>query len=243
MRIPRFFCPDLSSPNVQLDSSESHHLVHVLRLKTGDIVELFDGMGRLASGRVSSICKDEVSLTVTKVLSFPPPVCKIILAVSMPKANRFDFLVEKCTELGVDHIIPVLFERTVKLSKESSLVRYEKIAVSAAKQSGRVFLPRMSGPWPLSKAIEYIQIEYPQAAWIYGEPSCEQSVQSGLRRTEDLPSGKNVVCLVGPEGGFTDEEKTTLQSLGASSIQINPNVLRIETAAVAFGAILSFLRR
>jgi len=242
VRIPRFFCPDLSSSMVLLDPSESHHLAHVLRLETGETVELFDGRGRLAFARVSSIHKDKVSLVVNEIRSFPPPARKIVLAVSMPKTNRFDFLVEKCTELGVDHIIAVAYERTVKIGKESAMARYEKIAVSAAKQSGRVFLPRLSGPWPLPKAIEQIHIEYPQSAWIYGEPSCEPSSQKGLKKAEDLFSGKDIVCLIGPEGGVTEDEKKTLQSMGASSIQINPNVLRIETAAIAFGAILSFLR-
>ncbi|MEJ5260727.1 MAG: RsmE family RNA methyltransferase [Anaerohalosphaeraceae bacterium] len=227
---------------MQLDPSESHHLAHVLRIKMGETVEVFDGRGRLASARVSSIQKDKVSLILSEIHTFPAPAWNIILAVSMAKANRFDFLVEKCTELGVDHIIAVVYERTVKMGKESTLARYEKIAVSAAKQSGRVFLPRLSGPWPLSKAIEHIHIEYPQAAWIYGEPSCEPSPQKGLKHAEDLSSGKDIVCLVGPEGGFTEAEKQILQTLGACSVQINPNVLRIETAAIAFGALSAYFR-
>ncbi len=242
MRIPRFFCPDLSSSTVQLDPSESHHLAHVLRIKTGETVELFDGRGYLASARVSSIHKGKVSLIVSEIHSFSPPAWNIILAVSMAKANRFDFLVEKCTELGVDHIIAVVYERTVKMGKESTLARCEKIAVSAAKQSGRVFLPRLSGPWPLSNAIEYIRIEYPQAAWIYGEPFCGPTAPKGFNRAQDLPSGKDMVCLIGPEGGFTGEERQMLQAAGAYSVQINPNVLRIETAAAAFGALLAYFR-
>lgn len=238
MRIPRFFCPDLSSSTVQLDPSESHHLAHVLRIKTGETVELFDGRGHLASARVSFVSKDKVSLIVSEMHTFPPPSWNIILAVSMAKANRFDFLVEKCTELGVDHIIAVVYERTVKMGKESTLARYEKIAVSAAKQSGRVFLPRLSGPWPFSKAIEYIRIEYPQAAWVYGEPFCEPTAPKGFNHA----SGKDMVCLIGPEGGFTEEEKQKLQAAGAYSVQINPNVLRIETAAAAFGALLAYFR-
>jgi len=227
------------SANVQLDSSESHHLAHVLRLKTGETVELFDGRGRLAFARVSSIHKDKVSLVVNEIRSFPPPAWKIVLAVSMPKTNRFDFLVEKCTELGVDHIIAVAYERTVKIGKESAMARYEKIAVSAAKQSGRLFLPYFSGPWPFYQATEYIRKEYSRAVWVYGEPF---SGSGNFERAKEHIGGKDVVCLIGPEGGFTDEEKNVLQSIGASSIQINPNVLRIETAAIAFGAILSFLR-
>lgn len=242
MRIPRFFCPELSSLTVSLDAAESHHLARVLRLNPRDRVELFDGRGGLAGARIVTIRKDGVVLAIEEHRRFSPPSRTLVLAVSMAKAHRFDLLVEKCTELGVDHILAVLFERTVKLAKDSSLARYEKIAMSAAKQSGRLFLPRLSGPWPFQKVMEQLREDYPQAVWIYGEPDSAPCPLTGLQKTEKLPAGRDVICLIGPEGGFTDGEKEVLKEAGALPVQINPNVLRIETAAVAFAALFTFLR-
>lgn len=242
MKLPRFFCSDLSSSAACLDPFEFHHLAHVLRLKPGQSVELFDGAGGLARAVIRTVRKDGVELMIEDCRRFSPPSQKIVLAVSMPKAHRFDFLVEKCTELGVDHILAVLFDRTVKLAKESSLARYEKIAISASKQCGRLFLPRMNGPWPLEKAMEHLRIEYPQAAWIYGDFGPDACVLKGGMQTELGLSGRDVICLVGPEGGFTEGEKEILKQNGAVPVQIHSNVLRIETAAAAFAALLSFLR-
>lgn len=243
MKMPRFFCPDLSSEEVILEPSESHHLADVLRLGKGDCVELFDGKGKSAQAEVVWVRKGAVCLKVREVQCFSAPASKIILAVSPAKGHRFDFLIEKCTELGVDHILAVVFERTVKVGKESSLGRYEKIAIAAAKQSGCRFLPALGGPRPFPKAVEYLRKEYPSASWIYGDTSLPVPAAVHLERMSSFLAEKDVVCLVGPEGGLTEGEKEALKSIGACPMQINPNILRIETAAVAFSALLCFLRQ
>ena len=243
MKMPRFFCPDLSSEEVILEPSESHHLADVLRLGKGECVELFDGKGKSAQAEVVWVRKGVVCLKVKELRCFPSPASKIVLAVSPAKGHRFDFLIEKCTELGVDHILAVVFERTVKMGKESSLGRYEKIAIAATKQSGCRFLPVLGGPRPFLNAVEYLRNEYPSASWIYGDTSSQVPAAVHLGTMAGFLAEKDVVCLIGPEGGFTEAEKETLKSIGACPMQINPNILRIETAAVAFSALLCFLRQ
>ncbi len=241
MKIHRFYCPQIERDQAVLDASQTHHLAHVLRLNPGDLVELFNGRGKTAEAVIDSITKKGAFLNLREIQIHPAPPFRIILAVSMAKSQRFDFLVEKCTEIGADHIAAVQFERTVKMGKDTSIGRYEKISISAAKQSGRVFLPELSGPVSFDNAIQKLQKDYPKALWIYGEnESLSHPVQSML--AERIASNREVIAVIGPEGGMTETEKKILQDLGALDLCISSHVLRIETAAVAFCAVLSAFR-
>ena len=242
MKIYRFYCAEIQSKEAFLDAFETHHLAHVLRLNAGDSIELFDGNGRTAKGKIDSISQKTTRIRIEDIQVLPTPKSRIILAVSMAKSQRFDFLVEKCTELGVDHIAAVQFDRTVKLGKESFLKRYSKICISAAKQSGRVFLPELSGPSPFQKTIDHLRKEYSPVFWIYGDTAAETQSFLTVFAAQTAPASGNVIAVVGPEGGLTDLEKKNLQDLGAHAVNINANILRIETAAVAFCCLLSLHR-
>lgn len=241
MKKHRFYCSEIKGPQATLDASETHHLAHVLRLSSGDRVELFDGRGKVAQAEIESVSKKSSVLSILEIQNYPAPPYRIILAVSLAKFQRFDFLVEKCTEIGADHIAAVQFERTVKLGKETSLSRYEKISISAAKQSGRVFLPTLSGPCLFDNTTKYLHNDYPQALWVYGEYESQfQPVQSVI--AERFASSTDIIAVVGPEGGITETERLVLRNMGALGLCINPNVLRVETAAIAFCAVLSAFR-
>ena len=142
----RFFCESIQTESV-LDPVESHHLCRVLRAQKGTAIELFDGKGTLAEGIVERTDKKNALIRTLTITQTPPPTSdRVILAVSFAKGQRFDWLVEKCTELGADHIAAVHFKRSVKLGKDTAMKRYRKIAVTAAKQSGRLFLPAIVAP-------------------------------------------------------------------------------------------------
>ncbi len=237
MRTVRFYCQTID-PLSLLDSVESHHLSRVLRLPVGAAVELFDGQGTLAEGVVENITRQQVTIRTGRTEhNTPRQQGRIILAVSFAKGQRFDWLVEKCTELGVDHIAAVQFERTVKLGKASSLQRLEKITLSAAKQSGRLFLPDLTGPDKLKATVESLQSRYPTCQFIYGDPDATICPDSVPR-----PAPLDTVILIGPEGGFTTSETNYLNSLNALPVRINDNVLRVETAATAFCSLLAHQR-
>lgn len=241
MKRNRFYCPHIQDQKAILDASETHHLSHVLRLGSGDRVELFDGKGNLAQAEIESVSKKGAVLSISEIQTYPVLPHRIVLAVSMAKSQRFDFLVEKCTEIGADHIAAVQFERTVKLGKDTSLNRYEKISISAAKQSGRIFLPTLSGPCSFDNTIKYLRNDYPKALWIYGEYEPQfQPVQSVT--AEWFASSTDIIAVIGPEGGITETERMILQDMGAMGFCINPHILRIETAAIAFCAVLSAFR-
>lgn len=228
----RFFCESIETESV-LDPVESNHLCRVLRAQKGTPVELFDGKGTLAEGVVDRIDKKHTlvrSETITRTA--PPASDRVVLAVSFAKGQRFDWLVEKCTELGVDHIAAVQFDRTVKLGKDTAMERYRKISVTAAKQSGRLFLPEITGPAKLQATLDTLTSQYPQSRLLYGEPD-----GAALPEHPDTRQTSDCIILVGPEGGLTEGEKHLLSKAGATGVSINRNILRIETAAMAFCAI------
>ncbi len=233
MKKYRFYCPEITENQSVLDRFETHHLSHVLRMETGEQIELFDGKGKTAEAIIEKISNKQTQVKLSSIKIHQPMKPQIIIAVSLAKGQRFDFLVEKCTELGVNHIAAVQFERTVKMGKISVLDRYEKICITAAKQSGRVFLPDLSGPAPFSKTIDFLQKKYPKACWIYGDYNAK------IVPLFPNNPGQNLIAVIGPEGGITDREKQLLMKTGASAASINPNVLRIETAAIAFSSILT----
>ena len=162
---------------------------------------------------------------------------RMILAVSFAKGQRFDWLVEKCTELGVDHIAAVQFERTVKLGKNTALERYRKITIAAAKQSKRLFLPKITGPEKFPATLDALVDRYPQSVLLYGDPKGVP-----LAEVAALNEGQDCIVVIGPEGGLCENELAFLSAKNSSGVMINRNILRIETAAVSFCAAVAVTR-
>lgn len=239
MELSRFYCPSIAVPVTELTGPEAHHLASVLRLGKGDRVELFDGAGKLAAATVQAAGDNKVTLTVEGMEAFPPRQnARIIIAASIAKGERFDWLITKCTELGVDRITPVVFERTIKQPKNPKVVnRWNNLAISAAKQCRRLFLPVMDNPRPFADVLIALKRGYPAGRFLYGYPSpdCPPLV--------NYPFGADdVIAFIGPEGGLTDEEITFLRNNGAVAVRLTDTILRIETAAVAFASILAAQR-
>lgn len=232
MRTLRFYCETLDGDRAVLDSVQSHHLSHVLRLEAGQGVEVFDGQGLLADAQVEQVGRKQVVLRlVKKTLVAAKTSGRVILAVSIAKGERFDWMIEKCTELGVDHIAAVQCERTVKMGKSSAVERYKKIALAAAKQCGRVYLPALSGPDTLKRTLDSLCARYPGAAVLYGDVD-----GVSLDSVSDTAAGRDIVVCIGPEGGFSDSERELLAASTVRPVSANSNILRIETAAIAFAA-------
>lgn len=239
MSLYRFFCNPLTEPVAQLDAAESHHLSGVLRLQKGDKAELFDGNGTEAVAVVISTSKKKAALQIESIQRTAKPVTgRIIIATSIAKGERFDWLVTKCTELGADRICPVLFERTVKQSKNPKAVqRWQKLAISAAKQSRQVFLPQIDAPLPLAQALENLKADYPKARILAGTP--DKDKPSLISKTF---GNSDIIAVIGPEGGITQAEQTLLESYNAECVRLTDTILRIETAAIAFTSILAAQR-
>lgn len=235
MRTIRLFCENLAGDSVLLDQTEGHHIFKVLRLGPGDPVDLFDGDGGLARGEIETADRRGVRVRIVHRRQDPPrPNRRIVLAVSMPKGQRFEQVIEQATELGVDRILPVVFERTIKqASGPSALERYRKIMISACKQCGRNRLPQMDLPVDLDDCLERIRTDYSNSVMLFGG----FSAQSVPLANWPIPDS-DAVMLIGPEGGLNEAEQAILQRAGAIEVRLCDSVLRIETAAAAFSAIL-----
>jgi 16S rRNA (uracil1498-N3)-methyltransferase len=239
MDLIRFYCNSITKQSVELSGSETHHLSSVRRLSKGDKVELFDGIGTVAAATIESSSNKKVSLLIDEIKVIPrPSKTEIVIAVSIAKGSRFDWVIEKCTELGIDRISPVIFERTVKHAKNPDITgRWNNLAIAAAKQSRRVFLPQIDKPAALTDVIKVLKKDFPQAQFLLGSPSAEVPFL-----INQLVTCNAVVALVGPEGGLTEQEQAFLKDNGVQSIRFADTILRIETAAVAFASILTAQR-
>jgi len=239
MSLHRFYCNPISEPETELAGTEAHHLTSVLRLKAGDKVELFDGAGTVATAVIAEIVKRKVTLRIEDVHRYPPRTTgRIIIAPGIAKGQRFDWLIEKCTELRTDRISPVLFERGVKqASNPKILERWNNLVISAAKQSRRIFLTRIDEPSPLCDVLEMLRREYPRIQFIVGSLTPDASPLTG-----QLFEQTDVAAFIGPEGGFTEDEAACLKDRGAKFVRLTDTVLRTETAALAFASVLCALR-
>jgi len=234
----RFYCRPIIPGQIVLPSRQVHHLHTVLRLGLGQTVELFDGAGALAQGQIVNLTRRQVTLQVEHIEQIrPPDKPRIVIAASLAKGQRFDGIVTKCTELGVDRICPVIFDRTVKLAQGAhTLERYEKLTIAAAQQCQRLFLPRIDPVASLQQCLEILQNDYPQSQLLVGS----SSVQAQSLLTEKLTG--DTIAFVGPEGGITDQEIHLFRQHNAQPIHLTRTILRIETAAISFAAILCTLR-
>jgi len=238
MEQARFYCSSIVQPVAELSGAEAHHLSAVLRLRAGDEVELFDGDGTVAAAVIEKADSRKVTLRVMDLKTAARRMRgRIAIAPSIAKGERFDWLVGKCTELGVDRIMPVLFERTVRQPKKASIVeRWKNVVISASKQCGRAFLPQIDKPTRLAEVLDVLNSDYTEGRFLVGS----LSVAAGL--VDQRFDGRDMAAFVGPEGGLTEQEEDLLRARGAEFVALTDTVLRVETAGVAFVAILAAQR-
>ena len=227
----RFFVSDLSGDEVQPHPGEVHHALHVLRLKGGDEVELFDGTGTVATGVIAHVDRRNVVMHVTaRRTCRPPPPPVIHLAFAAPKGKRIDWLVEKATELGAASLQRVIFDRSPPAAKTESAAKGDKLlghCISAAKQSGLNFLPKLPAPTTLAEILTARD----NSLRLLGDTG-PGALQLGEAIEGKLPC-QTVMLLVGPEGGLTESERGESIAAGFVPVRIARTTLRTETAAVA----------
>ena len=221
----------LSGESATLSGSEAHHLLHVMRAKPGLEVTLFDGLGGEWSGEVTQLGRSEVELALLEHTAIErEPAVEISLAVPLPKGDRQRWLIEKCVELGVTHLIPLTTERSTKSSAEAP-ARLTRYVIEASKQCGRNRLMQIQQPqpWPPLAACQRSAVAGGLATTrILAHPT-------GQPLSQITPSGP-VLLAVGPEGGFTDAEVSVAIENEWQIVTLGERILRIETAALALAA-------
>ena len=237
--MPRYFVSkeEINLPNITFTGENAHHLLTVLRAKEGERVEVCDGCGTDYLCRVEQADKNSALLYVEESRpSQSEPKTKVILFQALPKADKMELIIQKCTELGVSSIVPVATEHCiVKLSgkdAQKKRERWQKIAEAAAKQSGRGIIPQMGDVLTFGQAVQQAK-EMDLALFAY-EKEEKRSVSMAVQGF----SGKTVALFVGPEGGFSVSEVEKAMENGWNPITLGKRILRTETAGMASIAIL-----
>jgi 16S rRNA (uracil1498-N3)-methyltransferase len=237
MRTPRFYCADLDSigSTVQLPDQVHRHAIQVLRMKVGEHLRLFDGQGFEAQAEVIEISKRESKVKLLNQLELQnESPLKTTLLQAISKGERMDYALQKAVELGVSKIIPVITERcNVQLSKErmqKRLAHWQGVIISACEQSGRASLPQLEQVHSLSDLLLSTSFEN----GIVLDPQSQQSLSM-------LTPQQSVTLLIGPEGGFSEQEVAMATDAGFQSVRFGPRILRTETATVAALSVIQSL--
>jgi 16S rRNA (uracil1498-N3)-methyltransferase len=227
----RFFVSGPLAPGaLWLEGAQAHHLLHVLRIGVGQTVDLFDGSGFEASAELTGAANGVAELTVRELRAANTETAiSLVLAAAVPKGDRFGWLIEKATELGVRRFVPLITERSVVTPGAGKLDKMRRTIVEASKQCGRSRLMELESPvsWR-----EFVTREIATGGWV-AHPSGEAVETVAHREAGPL------VAAIGPEGGFTDGELELAVQAGAKLVSLGPRILRIETAAVALAAVVT----
>ncbi len=217
------------SETITLSGDEFHHLHRVMRLQLNASLEVINGKGQLGKGFISSLYKDHALITLIEV-SHEELLSSLTLALALPRFNRLEYVVEKATELGINHFVffPALGSEKKKLSP-NQWERLDHLILAALKQCNRLHKPTMTflqslQKWPIDE----------RQALFFGDtdPHAPSFLQKPL-------ASKEASFFIGPEKGFTEEEMSFLKhTLKAQAVSLNSHVLRVDTAAIVAAAFM-----
>jgi 16S rRNA (uracil1498-N3)-methyltransferase len=223
--LPRFLAPQFTAPGlVRLGSEEAHHLRRVLRLGPGDRVELFNGCGAAATATIITVTGSIAECRAEEPRWTPRPQPSVQLATAVPKGERGDWLVEKLAELGVAKWLPLKTARSVVDPRASKLDRLRQMALAAAKQSGNNWLMEIA---PVTEWSPGFLAGLSDTRVLFADPAGRPFAEV----LSECDAGPRTV-LIGPEGGWTDAERSDALAAHAAPIRLGPSVLRVETAAI-----------
>jgi len=224
----RFF---LESPPkedlVEFPEAESSHIARVMRLAPGDQVGAFDGRGNEFKIELVDVNKKRVRGRVIHATALSRESSVVVtLAVALPKGERQRWLIEKCVELGVSKLVPLITKRGVAQPVEKAIERLRRAVIEASKQCGRNHLMQVEQGTTLKELLSQLS---PEDTNLILHPSGDQTAWQP-------DATQSVVGLIGPEGGFSEEEVEQATSAGCLSVSFGPRILRVETAALALAA-------
>lgn len=234
--MPKFFTSPglISDGTLKIVGDDVKHISKVLRMSAGDTVVVCDGEGNDYDAVIESITKDEVVAKVTgRYVCEAEPSVRVTLYQSLPKQGKMEYIIQKCTELGVSEIVPVYTGRCV-VKPSDKTERWSKVAESAAKQCGRGVVPKIGAVVSFDEAVSLMK-ESECAVMPY---ECEE--QCRLRDIFGKKKFSSVSVFIGPEGGFEPSEVEKAVSEGIKTVTLGKRILRTETAAAAVLPIIMY---
>lgn len=245
----RFYAPstafDASQNSVTLVADEARHLREVLRLKPGDEVYVFNGQGKEFLGRIDKSRRDTAQLHIIREVepARPESSLQLTLALALLKGEKFDLVVQKATELGATSIVPVTTKHAdIRLRDESDaakrVTRWQRIAMEAAKQSGRAVVPDVASVISFASLIQTTSASEETNCLMFSERDGQTLAQTQERISTET---KQVTALVGSEGGWSAEEIATARAAGWTIVTLGGRTLRAETAGIAVTVLLQHI--
>lgn len=240
MSTNRFFVSEseFEGDLVRLSAEQAHQVCHVLRLKAGDAIVVLDGAGNEYDVTLTTARGRQVSgRIVQKRDATGEPAVEIALFQSLLTREKFEWVLQKGTEVGVSRFVPIQTERTLLRARHidpKKMVRWQRIVVEAAEQSHRSRVPQIEEAIAWTQAISQLGSFDP--ALIASTSGDTVPLKQALRYDGKTPS--SIALLIGPEGGFSDAETAQARDSGAVAVTLGPRILRTETAAIVIPALI-----
>ena len=228
-----FYNPNISENKFELNKNESSHCVKVLRLKINDKINIIDGKGTLFEAKIITPNPKKCFVEITnKIENYGKKKYNLHIAIAPTKNNsRFEWFVEKATEIGIDEISPIVtFHSERKIIKTE---RFEKIIISAMKQSVKAYKPKLN---EIISFSQFVKTDFEGDKYI---AYCKTDKKNNLKNLYE--KGKNILILIGPEGGFSEQEIKLAEEHDFTAISLSNSKLRTETAGVIACASVEFL--
>jgi len=227
----RFFVsPDnINNNSVTISGEDVAHLSKVLRLREGENIIVCDSAGTDYECRIESISKTEaVASVISSTPNIAEPPINITIYQGLPKSDKMDYIVQKCVELGVNKIVPVITKRAVAIPRDGDkkILRWQRIASEAAKQCGRGVLPQIGEIAEFKTIVKNVVLEDNLNIIPYEN-------EKSFKLKNALKPVKNINIFIGPEGGFDPEEIELAMTSGIQPVTLGPRILRTETAPIA----------
>lgn len=226
----RFFLPPEAFQNTRVifPSDRSHQISRVLRLKEGDLVVVLDNQGYEFTTELTKVDSKYCEGVINgKQISPNEPAAQLYLFLALTQREKFEWILQKCTEIGVVSFIPLITERSLTQEVDLSpkkLERWSRIVMEAAEQSQRGFIPQIQSPVLLPNCLE---MEYPQKLVAF-----ENEHTTSIKSCLSSANCTGIALMIGPEGGFTENEMTLAQEHDWKLVTLGRRILRMETAAV-----------
>lgn len=242
----RIFVKDVTGGEITISGGDANHLARSLRARRGDRITAVDGTGNCAVVELIDFDREKIIARRVSEIQRGVNGGRIILADCLPKHNRFDNIIEKATELGVDRIEPLISERTIArpgdgARAELKLERWRRIAKEAAEQCARDTIPIIADICTLDEWLKKISpLDENTLLLFCWEKETATTVRKVLSNFADADSDKNIIVLIGPEGGFSDREARDIKLSGAVSVTLGRRVLKTDTAAISVLAMINY---
>lgn len=233
MTDPLFYCATLPADNPIVISGDEAHHVSVQRFRAGDRIALFDGRGGLARGTIQTIKRQAVEIAVERREHHAARTPALDLYCAVPKGDRLAVLLDIATQLGMSRFTPVRWQRSVVEPSGRAEERWQRICLEACKQSRRLHIPEIA---PLTEPVAALKRAHAENSLpLLAHPDPGGTTLATLA----IGSSERIAIFIGPEGGLTEDEVAQMRGEGARLVQLGPQILRIEAAAVAALSVLA----